>query len=83
MKKAVSQLVKANNISNNNFLRVWMIVECGAMSDNGKKIRGKKLRRREEGTLFFSAHISFRRTHNLNAWNKPMICVISASELKK
>ena len=44
---------------------------------------GEELRRREEGTLFFSAHVSSRRTHNLNAWNKSMICVISASELKK
>lgn len=72
------QLVKANNISNNNFLRVWIIVECGAMSNNGKKIRGRKLRRREEGTLLF-----LLTSLSVVPWNKPITCVISASELKK
>jgi len=35
------------------------------------------------GNAVFSAHVSLPHTHNLNAWNKTMICVISASELKK
>lgn len=48
------------------------------MLNNGKKIRGRKLRRREEGTLFF-----LLTSLSVVPWNKPITCVISASELKK
>ena len=48
------------------------------MLNNGKKIRGRKLRRREEGTLFF-----LLTSLSVVPWNKPITCVISALELKK
>ena len=55
------------------------MVECGAKEESGKKIRGE---RGGNGfprsppppppppPLFYFAHISFRRPHDLNTWNR-------------
>ena len=67
-------------------------MECGAKLENGKKIRTKRGREREEGIspslptpllAVFSAHISLRRPHNLNSWNRSLHFSIGGNDVSQ